>query len=116
MPPSASFGVQALPLSLKFATSGAPVAFAQGTATIRNDDPYKTLIYFNSVGGDYIGGGRRFTLTEADGTITASSYGSGVHVGFDGSTWSVIASASYPAAAARDATSAGISSPSLKRV
>jgi len=27
MPPSASFAVQALPLSLKFATSGAPVAF-----------------------------------------------------------------------------------------
>ena len=54
---------------------------------IRNDDPYKTLIYFNSTAGDYIGGGRQFILTSADGTIAASGTAGGVEVDFNGS-WS----------------------------
>ena len=60
--------------------------FGQGVGTIRNDDPYKTLIQFNSQSGDYIGQGRQFTLTQADGTITAVRQTGGVHVGFQGAT------------------------------
>jgi large repetitive protein len=66
---------------------GASIAFGQGVGTIRNDDPYKTLIYFNSEPGDYIGQGRQFTLTLADGTIAALPTGGGVHIAFDGATW-----------------------------
>ena len=46
-----------------------------------------TLIYFNSEPGDPIGQGQQFTLTPADGTISPSRTGDGVHVGFNGSTW-----------------------------
>ena len=67
--------------------AGAPISFGVGQGTILNDDPYKTLIYFNSQAGDYIGLGQTFTLTPADGTINASPISGGVHVNFDGSTW-----------------------------
>ncbi|PYQ19145.1 MAG: hypothetical protein DMF79_13320 [Acidobacteria bacterium] len=67
--------------------AGAPIAYGVGQATILNDDPYKTLIYFNSQAGDWVGLGQTFTLTPVDGTITSSPSGGGVHVHFDGSTW-----------------------------
>jgi hypothetical protein len=64
--------------------AGAPIAFGQGVLTIRNEDPYHTLIHFNSEAGDYIGGGQEFTLTRDDGTITAEPISGGVHVEFNG--------------------------------
>ena len=76
-------GDETLTLSLSSAV-GAPIAFGQGRGTIRNDDPYKTLLYFNSEPGDYIGGGQRFTLTLADGIFATGRTDGGVHVGFDG--------------------------------
>jgi len=66
---------------------GAPIAFGEGHGTILNDDPYKTLIYFRSQPGDWVGQGETYTLTPADGTITTSRTGGGIHVAFDGSTW-----------------------------
>jgi hypothetical protein len=54
------------------------------------DDTRKTFLTFNSDKGDYIGGGRTWTVTPLDGTITASvgsSFGSSyVEVVFGGST------------------------------
>ena len=76
-------GDETLTLSLSNAV-GAPIAFGQGRGTIRNDDPYKTLLYFNSEPGDCIGGGQQFTLTMADGTFGAGRTGEGVHVSFKG--------------------------------
>jgi len=64
--------------------SGAPVAFAQGLGTILNDDPFKTLLYFNSESGDYIGGGLRFTMTPADGAFALNRFEGGVYVAFAG--------------------------------
>ncbi len=64
--------------------SGAPVAFAQGLGTILNDDPFKTLLYFNSEPGDDIGGGLRFTMTPADGAFALSRFEGGVYVAFTG--------------------------------
>jgi hypothetical protein len=52
--------------------AGAIVAFGQGVGTIVDDDPLKTLFFFNSQPGDYIGQGQRFTLTPVDGTFSAS--------------------------------------------
>ena len=49
-------------------------------------DP-KTYIYFNSAGGDYIGGGVTQTLTTDDGFITLSPFLGGVGIHFNGSTW-----------------------------
>lgn len=49
-------------------------------------DP-KTYIYFNSAGGDYIGGGVTQTLTTDDGFITSSAFSGGVGIHFSGSTW-----------------------------
>jgi hypothetical protein len=67
---------------------GATVAFGAALATIVNDDPDKTLLMFDSQPGDWVGGGRRFTLTPTDGSITASVGGDNtVSVAFDGSTW-----------------------------
>ena len=51
---------------------GAPLAFGSGVATIVNDDPYKTLLVFDSQPGDLVGGGRAFTVTPVDGSITAA--------------------------------------------
>jgi hypothetical protein len=66
---------------------GASIAFGEGQGTILNDDPYKTLIRFNSQPGDYIGGGQKFTVTPVDGTFTGDRAGEAVHIGFDGETW-----------------------------
>jgi large repetitive protein len=66
---------------------GAPIAFGQGQGTIVNDDPYKTLIRFDSEAGDWVGAGRRFTVTQADGAIAANPSSGGVRVSFQGSTW-----------------------------
>lgn len=66
---------------------GAPIAFGQGLGTIRDDDPFRTRLYFNSEPGDVLGMGQQFTLTPADGTFTLSDAGGGVHVVFHGSTW-----------------------------
>jgi Calx-beta domain len=66
---------------------GAPIAFGSGTGFIRNDDPYKTLLYFNSQPGDFVGGGQQFTLTPVDGNITAGPLDEGVQVYFQGATW-----------------------------
>jgi hypothetical protein len=64
---------------------GAAIAFGQGQGTIVDDDPLKTLLYFNSQPGDFIGQGRRFTLTPVDGTFTASrNPDNGIAVDFDG--------------------------------
>ena len=65
--------------------AGALVAFGQGVGTIVDDDPLKTLLYFNSQPGDYIGQGQRFTLTPLDGTFTVSrNFDNGVELDFDG--------------------------------
>ena len=63
---------------------GAPIAFATSIATILDDDPYKTVLIFDSQPGDSIGQGRRFTLTPVDGSITAAGGGNGVTVTFRG--------------------------------
>ena len=65
--------------------TGAPVAFGQGLGTIVDDDPLKTLLYFNSQPGDFIGQGQKFTLTPVDGTFTgARNFDNGVAVDFTG--------------------------------
>jgi hypothetical protein len=74
-----------LTLSLSNAV-GAPIVFGQGQGTIRNDDPYKTLLYFNSEPGEYIGQGQQFTLALGDGIFSTDRPAGGVHVGFDGAT------------------------------
>ena len=66
---------------------GAPVQFGQGQGLILDDDPYKTLLSFNSQPLDYIGGGRRFTLTPADGGFTTSRVDGGVRVQLQGPDW-----------------------------
>ena len=67
---------------------GAPLAFATGVQTIFDDDPYKTLLAFDSQPGDPIGGGRKFTLTPVDGSITTTrNFSNGIRIDFDGSTF-----------------------------
>jgi len=62
--------------------AGAPIGFDEGEGTILDDDPYKTLLHFNSEAGDSIGKGRRFTLTPADGGIAAERVDGGVHIAY----------------------------------
>jgi len=75
---------RALSLSLSN-PAGAPIAFGLATGTILDDDSGETFIEFASDAGDYIGGGKTFTLTPKDGAITPSRSGNGVTVHVDDS-------------------------------
>ncbi len=63
-------GNESLTMSLSNAM-GAPIAFGVSHGGILDDDPYKTLLYFNSQPGDPVGGGQELTLTPADGMLVA---------------------------------------------
>lgn len=67
-------------------SAGAPIYRAQGTGTILDDDGDlpKTFLYFDSGPGEFLAGGRRFTLTPEDGAIEVESFGRGLRVSFGG--------------------------------
>ncbi len=75
-------GDESFTLSLRDAV-GAEIAFDEGEGKIFDDDPYKTLLHFESEPGDQIGLGRRSTLTRADGGIVAERVGDAVHVALE---------------------------------
>ncbi len=79
-------GDEAFTLSLSNAT-GAPIAFGEGDGSILDDDPYKTLLYFNSEPGDWVGAGHRFTRTPAGGTFVAERVDGGVHIAYASTLW-----------------------------
>jgi len=69
---------------------GAPLAFAQASGTIVDDDALRNLIRFDSEQGDYIGAGKHFGLRPPlDGVISTTGGANGLEVAFNGLTrWS----------------------------
>ena len=67
------------------APAGPALAVLVALATVAEAQP-ATFLAFDSQPGDYVGQGRRFTLTPADGTIQVRTYldGNIVQVAFDG--------------------------------
>lgn len=67
--------------------AGAPILVGQGAGTIRNDDPDRTFIRFDSPVGDWVGLGQHFTLTPLDGDIVVQpTTDAGVQVKYRGAT------------------------------
>ena len=67
-------------------SAGAPIHVSQGIGTILDDDGDlpRTYLYFDSGSGEFLAGGRRFTLTPEDGAIVAEPFKRGVRVSFAG--------------------------------
>ena len=75
-------GDESLTLSLRNAV-GAEIAFDEGEGKIFDDDPYKTLLHFDSEAGDNVGMGLRSTRTREDGGIVAYRVDDGVHIALE---------------------------------
>lgn len=75
-------GDESFTLSLRNAV-GAEIAFDEGEGKIFDDDPYKTLLHFDSEAGDNVGMGLRSTRTREDGGIVAYRVEDGVHIALE---------------------------------